>query len=101
MDSTVSRETESSQPIFSRIFRFKEGELLLVWSNRDCIGLEVESIHFESLAPICIEEFHSSIGIHLMNGERTHPSRFEFPWKDMKLGIIEHDFISLLKIFSS
>ena len=52
VDSTVSRETESTQPNFSSILRLKECELLLVWSEGDCIRLEVVAIHFESLALI-------------------------------------------------
>ena len=52
VDSTVSGETKSTQPNFSSILRLKEGELLLVWSEGDCIRLEVMAIHFESLALI-------------------------------------------------
>ena len=39
----------------------------------DCIQLEAVAIYFESLALIWVEKFHCSIGINLMNGERTNP----------------------------
>ena len=101
MESTISGETESTQPKFSSMLGLKEGELLFVWSKGDCIWLEAVSIHFESLVFILTEEFHCSIWIILMNGEGTNPPRLEFSLKDVKLGITEQHFISFLEIFSS
>ena len=85
VDSTISGGIGSTQTSFLGIWRLKEGEILLVYFEGDCIRLQAVAIHFESSIVLRALDFHCPIGINLKNCEGASPPRLELFRKDMEL----------------
>ena len=67
-----------TQTSFLGIWRLKEGEILIVCCEGDCIRLQAVAIHFESSIVLRALDFHCPIGINLMNCEGASLPRLKF-----------------------